>query len=254
MISELVFWRYLVWVWMALAALLFVVLLRHPAPYGRHSTSGWGLTLSARTGWLVMETPAAVLFLYWYLVGSHSGSVVAVTLLCMWESHYVHRAFVYPFSLSPRARAIPVAVVVFGFVFNVVNTYVNGRYLFHLGPDYRLDWLLDVRFVSGALLFVVGWVLNRYADAVLRRERNRSGQRYCRIDSWLFRYVCCPNYLGEIMIWIGWAVATWSLAGLSFALWTFANLAPRARAHLHWCRKHLEGYPVDRKALMPGIW
>jgi len=97
-----------------------------------------------------------------------------------------------------------------------VNTYINGRYLFHLGPDYSRAWLLDIRFAVGVLLFVFGWVLNRYADAVLLREREKSGLRYCRIDSGVFRYVCCPNYLGEIVIWTGWAVATWSLAGLSF--------------------------------------
>lgn len=252
--SEATLWRYLVYAWMTLALLLFVVLLRYPAPYGRHSTAGWGLTVSARTGWLIMEMPAAVLFLCWYLVGSKGSSLVAITFLAMWELHYVHRAFVYPFSLSRKARAIPVAVVVFGIVFNVVNTYINGRYLFHLGPDYSRAWLLDIRFAVGVLLFVFGWVLNRYADAVLQREREKSGLRYCRIDSGVFRYVCCPNYLGEIVIWTGWAVATWSLAGLSFAIWTFANLAPRARAHLRWCREHLDGYPAARKAIIPLIW
>jgi hypothetical protein len=40
--------------------------------------------------------------------------------------------------------------------------------------------------------------------------------------------VSCPNYLGEILEWIGWAIATWSLAGWVFAIWTMANLAPRA--------------------------
>ena len=32
------------------------------------------------------------------------------------------------------------------------------------------------------------------------------------------RYVRHPNYLGEIVQWTGWAIMTWSLAGLAFAL------------------------------------
>ena len=30
----------------------------------------------------------------------------------------------------------------------------------------------------------------------------------------------CPNYLGEILEWLGWAVATWSSCGLAFMLFT----------------------------------
>ncbi len=163
-ISELVFWRYH---GVGVDGAGCVTLRRAPAaspPYGRHSTSGWELTLSARTGWLVMETPAAVLLLYWYLVGSHSGSVVAVTLLCMWESHYVHRAFVYPFSLSPRARAIPVAVVVFGLRIQR-GEYVRQRAV-PVPPRARLP----ARLVAGRAFCLWSplvrscWVLNRYAD------------------------------------------------------------------------------------------
>ena len=36
------------------------------------------------------------------------------------------------------------------------------------------------------------------------------------------------RYFGEFLEWVGFAVLTWSLSGAVFALWTFANLAPRA--------------------------
>ena len=59
--------------------------------------------------------------------------------------------------------------------------------------------------------------------------------------------------LGEIVEWIGWAVACWSLAGLSFAVWTSATLAPRALAHHPWYRERYRDYPPRRKALVPGL-
>ena len=43
------------------------------------------------------------------------------------------------------------------------------------------------------------------------------------------RYVTSANYFGEFVEWTGFAILTWSWAGAVFALWTFANLAPRAR-------------------------
>jgi protein-S-isoprenylcysteine O-methyltransferase Ste14 len=70
----------------------------------------------------------------------------------------------------------------------------------------------------------------------------------------LFEWVSCPNYLGEIVAWAGWALATWSPAGLVFAVWTFANLAPRAWSHHRWYRSNFPEYPKERKALVPGVW
>ena len=201
-----------------------------------------------------MEAPASLLFMLWFFTGAHSGALVSVVFLCMWQAHYLERAFHYPFTLAASARQIPVVVVLFGVVFNSVNTYLNGRYLFTFSGGYASDWLLDPRSISGMVVFAAGYVTNRWADHALRQERLRTAQPYCRMDGGLFRRVCCPNYLGEMMIWSGWALATWSLAGLSFAVWTAANLLPRARAHRAWCLEHLEDYPASRKAAIPGIW
>ena len=61
-------------------------------------------------------------------------------------------------------------------------------------------------------------------------------------------------HLGEIIIWTGWAIATWSLPGLAFALWTAANLIPRAQANHRWYQNHFPDYPAKRKTLFPGLW
>ena len=236
--TERTFFDALLGFWFLLAVVMFVVLLHRPAPYGRHSRNGWGPTIDTRAGWLLMEAPASLLFLLWFVVGSNPRSAPLLVFFLMWQAHYVHRAFVYPFSLEGGSgRRMPLAIVASATAFNVINTYVNGRYLFTLSTGYSAKWLTDPRFVVGLALFVMGFALNRYSDRVLRTGSSRTGQRYCVIDEGIFRYICCPNYLGEILIWVGWAVATWSLAGLSFAVWAAANLLPRARTHLRWCRE-----------------
>lgn len=50
----------------------------------------------------------------------------------------------------------------------------------------------------------------------------------------LFEYVSGANYLGEIVEWFGYAVATWSLAALSFAVFSLCFIGPRAFYH-HRC-------------------
>ena len=70
----------------------------------------------------------------------------------------------------------------------------------------------------------------------------------------LHRYVDAPNDFGEILEWVGWALATWSFAGGLFAIYIFANLAPRACSNLKWYRDEFADYPAERKALISGIW
>ena len=240
--------------WFVLAAGTFIALFFVTAPYGRHVRAGWGPTIGARLGWIIMEAPAPAVFLACFLAGQQGWTIATFVFLIMWELHNIHRAFVYPFLRRSNAKRMPLLVVSIALMFGLINTYLIGSHMF-LRADYYADhWLRDPRFLIGSGLFIVGLVINRHSDRILRNLR-RSGETGYRIpEGGLFRWVSCPNYLGEIVEWVGWAIATWSLAGLSFALWTVANLAPRARSHHLWYRQQFQEYPRERKALIPFIW
>ena len=60
--------------------------------------------------------------------------------------------------------------------------------------------------------------------------------------------------IARLAFWTGWAVATWTFAGAAFALFTAANLVPRARAHHRWYRETFPDYPPERAAILPGLW
>jgi 3-oxo-5-alpha-steroid 4-dehydrogenase 1 len=239
--------------WFVLAIIVFIALFFIVAPYGRHIRKGWGYSVGNKLGWVLMEAPAPLAFAVCFLLGS-SISVVPVVFLILWEMHYVHRAFIYPFGLRGTARRMPVLVMSFGFLFNILNGYLNGRYIFTFSGGYGVGWLSDPRFIAGIVLFIIGFGINRQADTVLRGLRKPGDSGYRISDSRLYRWVSCPNYLGEIIIWVGWALATWSLPGLVFAFWTVANLLPRARAHHNWYKETFPDYPPERKALVPGLW
>ncbi|MCJ7605583.1 MAG: DUF1295 domain-containing protein [Dehalococcoidales bacterium] len=252
--TELTIYNSLLISWFALAAVVFIALFFIAAPYGRHTRKGWGYTIGDRLGWVLMEAPAPIIFGLFFLTGTNAAGIVPIIFLVLWQGHYLHRAFIYPFSLRGTARRMPIFIMGFGIFFNVMNGYLNGRYLFHFSAGYTSDWLNDPRFIIGVMLFIAGYIINRQADLSLRTLR-RSGESGYRISNSRFhRWVSSPNYLGEIVIWIGWAVATWSLPGLAFAVWTVANLLPRARANHNWYKENFPDYPPKRKALVPGIW
>ena len=251
--TEPEFYRLLVWTIFGSAVVSFLYLLRRPAPYGRHyAGSGWGPTVSSKVGWIAMEAPAVLFFLFVYFRGQHAWGVVPLVFLVMWQSHYLNRTLIYPLRTRTQAQ-MPLFVVGSGFFFNVLNAYINARVVSDIG-QYGVSWLADPRFLVGMAVFVGGMSLNIHSDNVLLRLRRHGRTEYIVPEGGAFRFISCPNYLGEILEWTGWAVVTWSLGGLAFCVLTAANLIPRARSNHRWYQERFPDYPSTRRALIPGVF
>jgi steroid 5-alpha reductase family enzyme len=122
------------------------------------------------------------------------------------------------------------------------------------------NYIYNPLFSLGCILFLIGATINLHSDAILRNlSRTRSNhyqQDYYVIPyGGLFEYVSAPHFLGEILEWIGFClICNQSLASVSFALFTIANLIPRALAHHAWYLTHFGSkYPRQRKAILPFI-
>ncbi len=171
-VTERTLFPYLLAAWTALAAIAFVALLLRPAPYGRYASRGGRRSIPARWGWLVMESPAVVLFVALWAAGRHAIAPAPLAFLFLWLVHYLHRALVYPARMGERGeRPMPLEIVASAFAFQLVNVYLNARWLFELAPEYPRTWLADPRFLAGAALFAAGTLVNRSADATLRKPR-----------------------------------------------------------------------------------
>lgn len=136
--------------------------------------------------------------------------------------------------------------------FNLVNGYFLG-YFFARFADYPPDWFSDARFLSGMFLFWLGLGINWQSDNILLHLRKPGTTAYAIPEGGLFRKVSCPNHFREILEWIGYTMRTWCLPVLAFAVWTIANLAPRALAHHRWYQATFPDYPKERKALIPFV-
>ncbi len=251
--NELEFYRWFAYCWISIALLVFVLLFFIQAPYGRFTREGWGPRMSSRLGWILQEAPAVFLMLLFWWTGDRRFEMVPLVLLVMWQIHYIHRTFVFPFRLRGERKQTTVLTVVMAIFFNLANAYMNGRWLFFLGPHYSIHWLTDHRFLGGMFLFWTGFIINKHSDHILITLRKPGEIGYKIPNGGMFRFVTAPNYLGEIIQWAGWALACYNLGGLSFFVWTVANLAPRAFAAHRWYHEKFHDYPANRKALLPFI-
>ncbi|KMT00385.1 hypothetical protein BVRB_9g216900 [Beta vulgaris subsp. vulgaris] len=226
------------------------------APYGRHVRSGWGPSFPSYLSWFLMESPTIFFSLLLFPYGRHVSSLPSLSLLFIFLIHYTHRVFIYPLRLFRRRKTtsgIPITIVFIGFFFNLVNTYNQIRWVSHYGEYVSDKWFWG-RFSGGLVVFVYGMVVNVKSDLVLMGLKAQNGG-YKIPKGGLFEVVSCPNYLGEILEWLGWALMTWSWAGFGFLLYTCSNLVPRARAHHKWyLEKFVEDYPKHRKAIIPFLY
>lgn len=251
--TELEIYRILLFVFMGLAAGAFAAIFFVPVPYGRHNRPGWGPQVRAYLGWFLMESPSLLVFTLVFLVTPFPKSAASWVFFALWVTHYVQRSLVYPFLIHGKEKSMPLVIVGLAMLFTSLNGYLNSRWLFKFSHNHGPSWFTDPRFIIGTVLFVAGFVENVHSDALLRGLRRPGESGYKVPRGGLFRYVSCANYFAEIVEWSGWALATWSLPGLAFAVWTVANLAPRAHSHHQWYKRQFPDYPPERKALVPFL-
>ncbi len=250
--GQQVYFNYFLYAWIGLAILIFPIQFRVTAPYGRHYKSGWGSGISNRWGWLTMESVSFVVLSIFFLSSPGVSSKFAWFAYILWSLHYIHRSFIFPFRTKTGGKLIPLSIVFSAIFFNVINAGTNGYYLGYL-ENYSDSWFSDPRFIVGLILFSIGVLVNVWADNYLIRLRSNSSQGYQIPRGGFFEYISCPNHFGEMVEWIGFAVMCWNLPACAFAIWTVANLFPRALSHHRWYNKEFENYPSDRKAVIPFL-
>lgn len=240
-----------------LAVIVFVVLHRVTAGYGMMYTRRWGPTVNNRFGWILMESPSFIVMLLIWLTSNRAGEVAPIVMALLFELHYFQRSFIFPFLLRGKSR-MPVVIILLGVIFNVVNAYMIGGWIFEVSPadTYPVSWLWSPLFILGTVIFIAGMAINLRSDSIIRHLRQPGDTRHYIPNGGMYRYVTSANYLGELTEWTGYAILTWSLGGLAFMVWTFANLAPRARSiHARYIAEFGDQYQsLNRKYIIPFIY
>lgn len=270
-----------------------------PTPYGRFFKEDiWGPTLDEKNAWAIMEATGLVMFLvFYFLYGTNKLQYTPLILLGLWSFHYINRAIIYPYAImKQKHKKFPLILVILGFFYLSMFSYLNAKNV-SCNPKYTNDWIKSPTFITGVIIFFIGFIINVWADIKLRLLKKKSNEKkednneeesenfenkensfyengkfnfnkmfdsdvyfsnickkhYYLPEDGLYDLVSSPNYLGEIIEWTGWAIATWSMPGLLFALGAVGCIGVRS-IHTHkWYKDCFEDYPKNRKALIPFI-
>lgn len=249
----------LLYIMFLVGLVVFIALYFVDAGYGKMRSDKWGPAMNNKAGWFLMECPVffVVFYLYFKALGDPSlapkvSQVPYWVFFLIFEFHYFQRSFIFPFLLKGKGK-MPFVIMLLSVIWNLINGYIQGYWLFHLAPIhypdlYTTDWLTTPQFIIGTIIFFTGWIINMHSDYVIRTLRKPGDTNHYLPKKGMYKYVTSANYLGEITEWLGFAILTWSLAGLLFFWFSCCNLVPRSNAIY---KKYEEEFPeeFDRKKL-----
>lgn len=232
--------------WIIIGLVIFPINLIYKAPYGRHTSKKWGISIDNKLGWIIMELPALLVCpaIYFYFKIDFD---ISIMFICLWIIHYFNRTIIFPFRIKTKGKKMPLAIVLSAFFFNIVNGLINGYFLSNINLYSESIFL-----ITGFLLFVLGLYINISSDNKLINLR-KIKKGYFVPKGGLFKYISCPNFFGEILEWFGFALMTFNIGSLSFFIWTCCNLIPRGLAHHSWYKNKFNEYPKERKAILPFL-
>lgn len=239
------------------AVAVFVSLFFVDAGYGKFYTKKWGPAIDNRLGWVLMESPVFFLMIALWFRSGRIADIPRIVMLLIFEIHYFQRSFIFPLLIRGKGR-MPLSIIAMSILFNSLNALAQGGWLFYFSPleRYTAAWLADPRFIIGTLIFFYGMYVNISSDSIIRNLRKPGDSAHYLPQGGLFRYVTSANYFGELLEWVGFAILTWSLSGALFALWTFANLGPRAARIYDRYKQEFPGQfnPARVKRMIPFIY
>ncbi|MBQ2243872.1 MAG: DUF1295 domain-containing protein [Bacteroidales bacterium] len=237
-----------------IAVIVYIALQYFKAGYGYLRTANWGPSIPNRPAWILMECPVFIVMVVLMVKYQANANIVTIAMATLFLIHYFQRSFIFPLLIKGKSK-MPIAIILMGATFNVINGILIGLWLFKYS-NYTTDWLKSPQFIIGTLIFIFGMAVNLQSDYIIRHLRKPGDTKHYIPRGGMFKYVSSANYFGEITEWFGFAILTWSLPGALFCIWTFANLAPRAGSLY---KKYEEEFgeeftKLKRKRVIPFIY
>ncbi len=122
---------------------VFISLYFVDAGYGKMRSEKWGPAMNNKAGWLLMECPVFFVVLYEYFkafgdpeIADRVQQAPYWIFFLIFEFHYFQRSFIFPFLLKGKSK-MPFAIMMLSVIWNVINGYIQGHFLFHIAPAHE---------------------------------------------------------------------------------------------------------------------
>lgn len=102
--------------------------------------------------------------------------------------------------------------------------------------------------------YIIGELGNFYTHLVLRNLRPEGSTKRAIPQGWAFDLVTCPNYMFEILAWVGIALVTWSWSTVLFVVVAGGQMIMWGiKKEMRYRTEFGDKYLRKRSAVLPGI-
>ena len=122
------------WTMTVIAVFVFACLYFVKAGYGIFRTKAWGWSIDNKVAWVLMEAPVFIIMLWMWTSNGATTALPAFFAFLLFQMHYFQRSFVFPLLMKGKSR-MPIAIILMGVTFNVVNGILLGKGLFSFPPS-----------------------------------------------------------------------------------------------------------------------
>lgn len=193
--------------------------------------------------------------LYFLLPGTSGASELQTYTFALVMIHFLKREFETFYIHRFSAATMPLR-----------NVFTNSAHYWILGGVNLAYW--NYRPASPATLpsnpyitypalalFIVGEAGNLYTHIILRNLRSSGGTERGIPEGWGFGLVTCPNYMFEVVAWLGVALLTWSWSSVLFLAVSLLPMGSWGKKKEAKYRKEFGNrYQRKRFVMLPGIW
>ena len=110
-----------------IALIVFIALYFVKAGYGIFRTASWGVAISNKLAWILMEAPVFLVMCWMWVHSERRFDPVILMFFIFFQIHYFQRAFVFPLLLTGKSK-MPLAIMSMGILFNLLNGYMQGQW------------------------------------------------------------------------------------------------------------------------------
>ena len=187
-------------------------------------------------------------------------AATVVVLVTMWGVHFVRRFAEVLFLQTYRTKVAPFVAILAVMFYSTSGFWIGWSMNVFL--DYSAPALCIL--IPALLVFALGEIGNCLSHIHLERcasNTERSSPVSSSVSmSAVFDVISCPHYLFEIVTWLGFALASFTLPAFLFLAANVVMLMVRARwRHLQWRedtnnRNEISRYRTNRKAIIPFVF
>ena len=237
---------------------MFILLFYSSNGYGRLSNeSNSFLMVNEKIAWSVhlLEIVFSFGHIIYYVFFYENYSMTNIVLLMLFCAHYINRGIFYPLFMPSTSKSKwPIEFLFFSFVWITSNSLIQDRNVL-FNSVYEEGYLRSTWFMFGLTVFLIGMIINIHSDYYIIKLKKQNNGDYVIPYGYLYSYITCPNYFGELIEWFGFFLCTQTTGAFIFFLFSCSNLIPKAHKNYEWYKeKFPKDFPKNRKKLVPLLY